>query len=319
MHRPPSAPTDVIRRRELVDPLNDRLVRAQLAAGAVARIAPGSYVEARRWEELDPLARHLVRVIEATARLGAGILLSHFAAAAYWDLQILGAWPDVVDVSVARTTGGRSSGVVRRHTRDLTRVDAVPWGRHFVTTPAQTAIDLARILPFAHGVAVADQVLWARRPGGALADSAELAAIAARLRGPGAARARRVAAFACGGADSVRESQSRVLIDLLGFAEPELQRPFRLDNGRMAYSDFYFEGVDHIGEFDGLGKYIDPALLRSRTPEQVVLAEKDREDRLRRQVRGLSRWGTRELDRPSLLWDILTRAGVPSRRPRPGR
>jgi len=139
------------------------------------------------------------------------------------------------------------------------------------------------------------------------------------MSGRGCARAARAAGFATSLADSVRESQSRVLIGMLGFPAPELQARFVLSNGRDAFTDFFWRDHRHIGEFDGAGKYRDPQLLRGRTPEEVLLAEKDREDDLRRQVRAFSRWRLPALRSPRALYDILHGAGLPTTRPRPGR
>jgi len=139
------------------------------------------------------------------------------------------------------------------------------------------------------------------------------------VTGRGSARAPRAADFATSLADSVRESQSRVLIALLGFPEPELQARFVLADGREAFTDFFWREHRHIGEFDGAGKYRDPALLKGRTPEEVLLAEKDREDELRRQVTAFSRWRLPALRSPRMLYDILHGAGLPASRPRPGR
>jgi hypothetical protein len=232
-------------------------------------------------------------------------------------MRMLGAWPDRIDISGAGLGG--SSGQIRRHDRDPSMLAMIPWREHFVTTPAQTAVDLAASLPFTRGVAAADQALWARRPGGALTTAFELAEAADRYRGRSHARVMRVAAFARSGADSVRESESRVLISLLGFPEPELQHRFVLRSGRTALSDFWWEAYSHVGEFDGVGKYVDPELLSGRTPEEALVDEKDRADELRREVRALSRWRTPALTRPRMLYDILTGDGLPSVRPRPGR
>ncbi|MCC2033798.1 hypothetical protein [Microbacterium allomyrinae] len=96
-----------------------------------------------------------------------------------------------------------------------------------------------------------------------------------------------------------------------------LQRRFRLPSGRKADVDYYFEEFDHIAEFDGTGKYLDPALLKGRTPEEALIAEKDRGDELQRAVRAFSRWRTPAHKDPRLLYDILRRAGLPSRSARP--
>jgi hypothetical protein len=232
-------------------------------------------------------------------------------------MDVLGEWPHRVDVS-GNGVGG-SSGTIRRHEVGQRTPASVPWHHHLLTTPAQTAIDLAADLPFTQGVVVADQALWSRRPAGGLATVAELRDAADRYRGRSHVRIRRVSEFARQGADSVRESQSRVLIARLGFPEPELQHQFLLPSGRVAYADFWWPEFSHVGEFDGLGKYLDPHLRHGRTAEHVLIQEKDRADELRRQVRVISRWRTPALAAPRLLYDILTGDGLPSKRPRPGR
>lgn len=174
-------------------------------------------------------------------------------------------------------------------------------------------------LRFVEGLAVADQALWRRRPGGPLVRPGELFTAAEGRAGRGSARARAAVAFATTLSDSVRESQSRVLISVMGFPEPELQARFVLLDGSAAHTDFFWREHRHIGEFDGVGKYRDPELLRGRTGEEVLIAEKDREDELRRQVDAFSRWRTPALLRPQLLYDILSRAGLPTDQPRPGR
>lgn len=308
----------VFRRREWPDAVNERRLATRVDRGEVVRLAPGSFASARLWARLKPIDRHAQRVWEAASRTAPGTVFSHFAAAALHGADIMGTWPELVDVSVERTSGGRSTGRLLRHTRRLDSLDLVPWGDHFVTSAVQTAIDLAAALPFTQGVVVADRTLWVRRDGGPLATKDELLAAAAAFDGRGAVRAWRVAEFASSQADSVGETRSRVSIDRLGFPAPVLQQEFVLPSGRLVRSDTYWPGWDHAGEFDGIGKYIDPAILQGRTPQQALIEEKDREDELRRMVRVLSRWRTPQLDRPALLYDILTRAGLPTTRPRPG-
>lgn len=301
------------------EPVNDRRLRARVDRGDVVRIAPGSYADAAAWRALTPMARHAQRVWEAAARLSPGQIFSHFAAAAIWGIDIAGPWPRSIDVTVDSRRTVRSTGLIRRHGRRLEEKVAVPWDRHGLTDPLRTTVDLMRELPFAEGVASADRALWRRRPSGPLMTPEELIAAAGAVDGRGCARAERAAAFATGWSDSVGESRSRVMIHVLGFPRPDLQARFRLASGREAFADFFWREFRHIGEFDGSGKYRDPRLLRGRTPEEALLAEKDREDELRRQVRAFSRWRGAALRHPHLLYDILSTAGLPSRRSRPGR
>ncbi|WP_109208818.1 MULTISPECIES: hypothetical protein [Microbacterium] len=318
MHAPPL--TTVFRRRENDgEPVNDRRLSARVAHGDIVRIAPGSFVPRSDWDGLTPMAKHAQRVWEASARARSRLIVSHHAAAALHGIDRIGEWPTEVDVSTEPASGGRSSGSIRRHGRRLDGVETLPWLGHLVTTPLQTAIDLTASTRFLERVVAADQALWARRPGGPLVEASALIDGAHSVVGRGSARAARAADFATSLADSVRESQSRVLMSVMGFPPPTLQARFTLSDGSDAFTDFFWREHRHIGEFDGAGKYRDPALLRARTPEQVLLLEKDREDDLRRQVAAFSRWRMPALRSPRSLYDILLGAGLPTSRPRPAR
>lgn len=132
----------------------------------------------------------------------------------------------------------------------------------------------------------------------------------------GRRRALITAEFATNLSDSVEESHSRVQIHALGFPEPVLQQPFSDHEGPIGESDFAWPEFSHVGEFDGLSKYLDPSLRMGRTELEVMLAEKRRENRIRRVVRGFSRWDTPDLYPPSKLQRILLDAGLPMGQPR---
>lgn len=319
MTMPGEVPITIHRRREPGGrPVNERRLRRALASGEFVAVVPGVYVSAAQWAALSPIERHRLRGQEAAARAASPLVLGYFAAAAQWGIDQIGPWPPRIDTVVPRTSGGRSTGIFRRRTTMTADAAVAPWQGHEITTAAQTAVDVARVSSFTAGVVAMDQALWRRRPGGALATRAEIAGILA-TRGTRVGAARAWAAFEAATelSDSVRESQSRVVIGTLGFPRPVLQREFVLAGGRSIRTDFFFPDFDHAGEFDGLGKYVDPNVRTMQTPLQALIAEKDRGDELRRVVRALSRWRTPHLDDPRLLWDVLTGDGLPSRRPRP--
>lgn len=315
LHEPP---LKAIRRRELIDPDDGRLGR-RTDSGELIRVAPGSYVPRAAWDALTPLEQHAQRVWEASVRLAPGAVISFAAAAALWQMDVLGPWPAKVEVSVPESSGGRTTGLIQRRTQRRPTRDVRRWGHHLLTSPARTAVDMAASRPFVEGVAVTDQALWSRRPNGALADRADLDRALAEFTGRGAVRARRVVEFSSTGAANPRESQSRVLIEALGFPTPIVQHRFVLRSGRVVYPDFWWPLHRIAGELDGLVKYREPWILAGRTPAQALADEKDRGDELRREVAAVARWRVPMLDQPRLLWDILTAAGLPSSRPRPAR
>ena len=134
-------------------------------------------------------------------------------------------------------------------------------------------------------------------------------AIDRRADWQGARGARYALSLADERSESPGESRSRFLFRREGLPIPELQVPVYDDAGRLiGFSDFGWLEYHHLGEFDGLNKYggiaDDP-----RTPQQVVIAEKNREDRMRSQQLGMSRWIWADLG-PSRASDTARRIGA---------
>jgi hypothetical protein len=91
-----------------------------------------------------------------------------------------------------------------------------------------------------------------------------------------------------------------------------LQQAFFDGAGLIGYVDFWWPEVGVIGEFDGLKKYREAELLARRSPGEVVVAEKIREDRLRATPTHpvVVRWIWAELQTPGALANRLTQAGL---------
>jgi len=90
-----------------------------------------------------------------------------------------------------------------------------------------------------------------------------------------------------------------------------LQQVFRDDRGVfVARTDFWWPGVNLVGEFDGRGKYMRSDLATGRSPAQVVVDEKIREDALRALGHGVVRWVWEDAVSPQALRVKLTRAGL---------
>jgi hypothetical protein len=198
--------------------------------------------------------------------------------------------------AVARPKAGLAHHGIVLPATDRTVVDGLP-----CTSLARTVVDLARTLPREAAVAAADaalrQVAWDARARRYDDDAAEgfrrelQIRVAQAAGGRGVRQARFVTAFADGRAQLPGESVSRLLLRDLGFAPPRLQVPFAGPNDEDWAIDFGLDDVRAWGEFDGKGKYTDPLFLAGRTPEQALLAEKQREDWIRgRSNRRFARW-----------------------------
>jgi hypothetical protein len=298
--------------------LGDSALYRARRSGEFTRVVTGAYADTQAWAKLWPIEQHRIRVLATAERLKTPVVFSHYAAAALWGIRMLGAWPDVVDVTLERATGGRSDGGVRRHCTGLDAVDIVNLDGMAVTSPAETVVNLARRLPFADGVVAMDSALNRKRKPHPLTSMDAINEVVARIEGRrGYRKARAAAAFATALSDSPEESHSRVQIHLGGFPAPVLQHPFALRDGSIAEVDFFWPEYQHVGECDGRSKYTDPEFLRGRTSQQAFFDEKNRENEIRRQVKQFSRWEPRELYTPGRLHDRLVRDGLPSGKRRP--
>lgn len=304
----------LIRRRNVIDlGVNDRTLRRAVLAGRMVRVVPGAFVKAEPWNALKPYERHRLKVLATARRMRSEAVFSHHAAAALWGIRMLRNWPKLVDITMDRATGGRSDGLLRRHCRGFDGVEVTRLDGLLVTTPAQTVADLALRFPFPDAVVAMDSALHRKRKPEPLATSDELLERVMAAEGKrGWRRALAAATFATPLSDSPEESHSRVQIHLLGFPAPILQREFRDARGFVGKPDFYWPEFDQIGECDGRAKYTDPTLRNGRTADEVILAERHRENRLRRLVNGVIRWEPADLYPPAKLSRILTDGGLPS-------
>ncbi|WP_210479780.1 hypothetical protein [Naasia sp. SYSU D00948] len=282
--------------------------RRAKSGGDLERLRRGIYADAGTWRTAGLDQRYSIRIRAAATALQGPLVFSHESALRMLGLPSLRPWPALVHVVVGPTAGGRSKGDVARHSVSVDAVDVVPVNGLLCTSPARTALDIALGRSFAEGVVVADAV-FARYPG-SRDDFAELLS----LLPPGSRgirRAARVLGFADPLSQSVGESWSRVVIAELGFVAPRLQAPVYLSQRCVGVVDFEWTSEGVVGEFDGSVKYKRDEYRKGRTPEQVVIDEKNREDDIRRVRKHVARWTWDDLRDRRRLDSILARAGVP--------
>lgn len=303
-------PTDDLIRRTawLRGGRDDHALRRRARAGELVRVAPGAYVPAPIWAEADARQQHALRVRAVVGRLTSDVVVSHESALALHGFPLLGRWPDrvhVVDRGRARTL---TSATLVRHAADVVAADLTSsWGMPSLV-PVRAALDVARTRDLRGGLVVIDHGLRSRSISRSAADSY----LAART----AFRGTRVTALALALADpfseSAGESLSRAGMFEGGLARPVLQKEFRDRAGFVARVDFWWPCCGVVGEFDGLVKYLGRAERGGRTPEQVVVDEKLREDRIRAVpgVRGFARWVWDDALKQRPMLDRLAAAGL---------
>lgn len=287
-----------------------RILRDAARRALLVRVRCGTYCLPERWRVMDGRERHLahVRAVLADHR-GSGIVAGR-SAGAVWDLPDSAVWPEPVRLLVPRRAGGSSEGDVRRSFIGVERAEPVRIDEMPVTSLARTACDIARTTTYATAVIVLDAARWRRRP-----DSASWATLVGELTSSRGERGSRLLdralQFSTELADSPGESRTRVMIRRLGFIDPVLQARFVDEQGEM-FVDFCWPDVGVALEFDGHIKYTRQALTGG-DPSSVVWKEKQREDRLRRQLRRVERAIHADLLDARRLARILDAAGVPRR------
>lgn len=287
---------------------------SRVRRGEFVCVVRGAYLAATEWSELDRREQQRLKSTAVNALSSTPLVCSHSSAAALWRLPRVGRWP-VKEHAVENIGGPRSTSALSRHMvgipRELERIDGLT-----VTTLARTVVDVAATHSFGEGVVAADAALRrTQHPQGEvprtfLSRDSLLAEWQALPSRHGSARARRTLDFANGLADRPGESLSRVNMHLSHLTPPQLQATVYGASGRRYGGDFWWPEFTTIGEFDGAFKYSDPEFLNGRTPHQVLLDEKRREDDLRAAGYGFTRWDMSIALSPDKLSNHLRRAGI---------
>lgn len=289
---------------------------AAVKSGRLERVRRGAYRRPQPDEEkMGPselaAVRYRAMVHAAAETLSRPVFTGH-SAAALIGLPIVGAWPSHVTVMSRDALGSKRPGVVTvARTTDIPTVET----DGYATTGIEfTLIQLARHAPLAAALVAADAALRVPRTP---ADPPALTTIDAmraeheRLKPyPGSRRVDAVLSRAKTGADTPLETMSRLVIEEFGFPEPLLQHRLWLSElGRNADLDFFWPEYEIAAEADGRGKYL-PEGAASATAAKVI-EEKQREDAVRRRVRGFARWDWMEMWRKRPIHARLTAAGLP--------
>lgn len=279
-------------------------------AGQLVRVLPGAYVDADARVDMSPVDRYRDLIHARHLVSSKPLVFSRASAAALWRVPRIGAWPDAVHV-VSNGASGRTGRQFVRHVgpgvHSTDDIDGVT-----VTSLARTLIDIGRFESTTDAVVAIDAGLGGIRVG-ELAYAVTRQQLLAELTRVGAGRGSRSARFAVEFGDqrsgSPGESLSRLSIARAGLTPPVLQQRFVDEHGVM-FADFWWPDHGIAGEFDGVGKYLREEWMNGRSAAEVVIAEKRREDRLRRQASGVVRWGWDVAGSPARLGRLLRQAGV---------
>ncbi len=287
--------------------LGPRELHSLVRSGAVIDVGPRAYVlgQAHHAATTDEQQHRLVTMAVLRSFDGR-VAGSHHSAAALHDLPF---WQvDARTVHVARLTGkasGRRQGlVIHEAYPGFATITSPRSGLHSVHV-ALALIGTTLLNGEEAGVVAADAALHRN-----LTTRAELTTWLDRLRHrPGLVSARRAVELADGRAESVGESRTRLIL----LAMPDLpavipQYELRDEVDTVWARGDFLVGEHVIVEFDGRVKYRAADGATSKQVHEVVWAEKQREDRIRRERKLVVRVVWADLDRPRLLQSAVRAA-----------
>lgn len=287
-----------------------------MSTDPLTRLRRGVYVASPEWEKASREDRHVLAIDAVAATRRSQPVFSHISAAILWGIPIVGRHLHHVHLAACGRSVARSKNGVVWHHEAVADEEIVELDGRFVTSYQRTLIDLARMLPFTAAVAALDHGCRGQttdRSGEPIHGTPQ-EELAEALTGLGAVsgirRARASLDFVDVRSGSPGESVSRANMHLLHFPRPELQMRFARADGGVDVTDFDWPEHRAFGEFDGLGKYVKPEFMNGRTEREVVMAEKERENRIRKHRPFGARWDWRIAIDPNLLRTELMQAGL---------
>lgn len=265
----------------------DSRLRYWCRRGLLTRVGHGAYASAAELDEADSWRSLAIRGEGFVRSLAPAAFLVGPAAAAARGLRTTGtapALPEVAAPPYTRLTSRSSpSGRVRRVTLPASHMRTLR-GRVQVMSSAWVAVDLARRLPIAPALVMADGVTRAfvteslrDKPRDAHLTGTDLAhALVTMESWPGVRRAGRIVSLADSGAETAIETAGRVAFLAAGLPASVSNAWLPVSGGRWRRADHLWPWHGVVGEADGALKYDDVS-----RPSSVVADEKEREWELR--------------------------------------
>lgn len=273
--------------------LDDRLIRLWMREGLLLRLRHGTYAPGPLLQDLSPERRHVLAAFSVADKLGPGVAVSHDSAALAHTGTSWGV--DLHTVHVTRLDGRssrREAGVVHHVGQVVPDDDLVEVEGRLVVAPARAVVESCSISSLESGLVT---VSFALREGRCTREELE-DRMARHERWPGMLTVRLAVAGAEPRCESVGEVRSLFMFTRTGVPRPEVQVAIVRDGRVAATSDFGWWPCRHVGEFDGLFKYGRLNPFSSERLGEVVVREKRREDLIREEPVGMSRWVWSELE-----------------------
>lgn len=267
----------VFLRRDLVrDGVTDAEIRAHLKSGEWHRIRAGAYCLGRVWGELSSTDRYRLLCRAVLMKAHPKTVLTHVSAAVERGAPVWGIRLDEVHTTRTDGRGGRREAGVVHHRNALPaehveEVNGVP-----VTVAARCAVEVCTMAEVEPALVTVNGLLHSGQ-----ASLADIKAFAHDTRfWPESLSTALVLRLADPRLESVGESRAWYFFFSHHIPRPEPQVVVRDEHGReFARVDFAWVRLGCFLEFDGTVK-VTMFRREGETPEQFVLREKRREERI---------------------------------------
>lgn len=271
---------------------SDAVIRQALSAGVLHRIRHGTYVVKRVWDLLSASERHATMTRSLLDKLGPNVVATHQSAAALHGFDLFGTDLDLIHVTrLDGHRGRREAGVVFHEGKvDADHIVEVE-GRQ-VIVPMRAVFETCSVSGTESGMVVASSAMrLGAVSSGQLEEEGHVFD-----HWPGSRTARLAIRLADPRLETVGEVRSLHMMWRHHIPHPELQwEVVAADGSLIARTDFAWVESRHTGEFDGMVKYgrLNPFLTE---PGRAIEKEKIREDAVRGEQLGMSRWGWTDLE-----------------------
>lgn len=271
--------------------MTDSHIRQAMRAGVLERLRHGTYVPSRG-TPLSPEQRHTLLAYSVADKLGPAVALSHHSAALLHAGTMWGV--DLGTIHLTRLDGrnGRTeSGVAFHVGRVVPDQDICLINGRQVVVADRAVVESSSLATVESGMVTTS---FALRAG-----ACDVAELRERLllcaHWPGMLHVRLALAKAEPRCESVGEVRSMYMFGAHEIPRPTVQYEVKSGDRVIARCDFGWEEFSHVGEFDGAIKYGRLNPYAGANLGQVIIDEKRREDAVRGQSLGMSRW----------MWDDL--------------
>lgn len=274
---------------------SDALIRKAKREGVLTRLRHGTYAVTAVWRHLSAAERHAIVVRSILDKLGDNVVATHQSASAIHGHDLYGV--DLSHVHVTRLDGHRGrreAGVTYHEGRIDTSNDVVEVDGRLVIKPGRAVFEACSLVSIESGMVLASSAM---RQGDVTKEELEDGGHDFD-HWPGTRTARVAIRLADSRLETVGEVRSLHMMWRNGIPHPELQWRVVTSSGVVvARTDFAWIDASHTGEFDGLVKYgrLNPY---GTDPGRVIADEKIREDLVRDELLGMSRWVWSELEPP---------------------